>query len=92
MMNSKWIRVDLPTVQTNILMIHLDKHRVKVRDFLYRLSSVLETDSVKVSVRATSRDAGCIRFVLYWEISDDDVNATIDKLKIVVDDFNARIL
>lgn len=87
-MNSKLIKVDLDSVQSNILMIRIDRSKIKVHDFLHRLASVHETDSTKVCVRAASLNAGCIRFVFYWEINDDDVDATIEKLNMMVDEYN----
>lgn len=89
-MNSKIIKVDLLSVQTNILMIYLDKSKVTAKEFLTRAATVLETDSIKVSIRGTSRDSGCVRFVLYWEITDEDVQAAIAKLQIIVHEFSNR--
>lgn len=90
-MNCKWLKTDLDNVQTNILMLHVDKSKINVRDFLYRLASAHESDSTKVSVRATFI-AGNVRFVFYWEITDDDVDALIEKLKIVVNEYNTTTM
>lgn len=89
-MNSKILKVDLKNVQTNILNIYMDKSQVTAKEFLTRTASVFETDKVKVSLRGTSRHPGCIRFVLYWEITDEDVKAAIEKLQIVNDELSSR--
>lgn len=89
-MNSKVIKVDLSSVQTNILMIYLDKSKVTAKEFLSRAATVLESDEVKVVLRGTSRDSGCVRLVLHWEISEDDVRATIEKLLLITEEFSNR--
>lgn len=68
-------------------MMKIDKSKIKVKDLLYRLASVRESDKNKVSVRSAHL-GGCIRFVLYWEITENDVEAVIDKLRLIVNEFN----
>lgn len=89
-MNSKIIKVDLTSVQSNILMIYLDKSKVTAREFLTRAATVLDTDNVKVSIRGSSRDSGTVRLVLYWEITDEDVKAAIEKLQLIIHEFNSK--
>ncbi|KYB25873.1 Uncharacterized protein R102.4-like Protein [Tribolium castaneum] len=81
-MKSKTFQVDLSGVQTNILMMYLDKSIITAKEVQKRLASVFETDEVKVCVKTSSRDAGVIRFVTYWEISDQDVTAAVKKLQL----------
>jgi len=89
-MGSNIIKVDLPTVQTNILMIYLDSTKITAMEFLQRLADVQESDTYKVNVRATSRDVGCVRFVVYWEITDKDVDMVIKKLQIIILETHAK--
>lgn len=69
-------------------MIYLDTEKVLADQVLSRLQTVLETDKVKVSLRVSSRDQGCIRLVTYWEVTDKDVDDAIDKLKLVIKEFD----
>ncbi|RZC35739.1 low-specificity L-threonine aldolase 2, partial [Asbolus verrucosus] len=55
-MKSSTFRVDLSTVQSNILMMYLDVSRITAKEVQYRLATVLESDTVKVSVKTSSRD------------------------------------
>lgn len=89
-MDSDIFRVDLDTVQTNILMVYLDQSKVSSKQFLHRLATVVETDSVKVSVRGGSRNPACVRFVLYWEIINKDVTAAIEKIRLVIREIHAQ--
>lgn len=71
-------------------MVYLDKTKVLADEVIQRLLTVLETDDVKVSVRCGSRDSGCIRFVSYWEITDDDTKAAINKIVYVINEFGKK--
>lgn len=77
-------------MQTNILMVYLDKTKVVASEVIGRLAKVLNNDPVKVSVRCGSRDDACIRFVTYWEITDDDTKAAIEKIMLVIKEFDAK--
>lgn len=87
---SKIFTVDLKSVQTNILMVYLDKTKVVASEVIERLAKVLNNDPVKVSVRCGSRDDACVRFVTYWEITDDDTKAAINKIVHVVKEFDEK--
>jgi threonine aldolase len=89
-MKSKIFKVNLSTVQSNILMMYLDVSRVIAKEVQHRLASVLETDEIKVSVKASSRDSSFIRFVTYWEITDEDVKAAIKKIQYVIKEFDDK--
>lgn len=89
-MKSKIFKVDLSSVQTNILMMYLDKSRITAKDVQHKLASVSETDEVKVSVKASSRDPSVIRFVTYWEISDEDTKAAIRKIQQVIEEVDGK--
>ncbi|KAF5281310.1 hypothetical protein FQR65_LT14771 [Abscondita terminalis] len=87
-LNMDIIRVDLKMVKTNIAMVRLDRSRVTAQTFLKRLSTVKDTDEVKVIVKASFRNEGCVRLVLHWEITEDDVNKAIQKIVLVAHEFN----
>jgi threonine aldolase len=89
-MKSKIFKVNLSTVQSNILMMYLDVSRVIAKEVQHRLASVFETDEIKVSVKASSRDSSFIRFVTYWEITDEDVKAAIKKIQYVIKEFDDK--
>lgn len=84
------VKVDISSLETNILMIHLDITKVTAIQFLERLHEVRETDSVKVRIKAGTRDDACVRFVTYWEITDEDVKLTINKLQMVIEELETK--
>ncbi|KAI4455841.1 l-threonine aldolase-related [Holotrichia oblita] len=88
-MNSKIFKVDLQA-DTNILMIYLDNRKVTADKFLQRLYDVYPNDPIKVRIRASTRDNSCIRFVFYWEITDEDVQMAIKKLEYVIREFETK--
>lgn len=71
-------------------MMYLNVARVKSKEVLQRLASVTESDNVKVSVKASSRDVSVVRFVTYWEITDDEIRAAIEKVQLVIKEFDAK--
>lgn len=72
-------------------MMYLDKTKVVASVVIQRLAQVLNNDPIKVSVRCGSRDDGCVRFVTYWEITDDDIKAAIEKIVYVINEFDAKL-
>lgn len=68
----------------------LDSSKVVAKDFQQRIAEVKENDPVKVSVRASSRDTQYVRFVTYWEITDEDVDAAIAKILFVIKEFESE--
>ncbi|KAF5306875.1 hypothetical protein FQA39_LY00105 [Lamprigera yunnana] len=83
-MESDIFRVDLSSVQTNILMIYLDTKAITANKVLEKFATVSETDEVKVVVQAGAPSPGVIRLVLHWEITDEDVRYAINKIKMVI--------
>lgn len=51
---------------------------------------ISETDSVQLSVRGGSRNPSCVRFVLYWQITEKDVNAAIEKILLVIREVHSQ--
>ncbi|KAB0791603.1 hypothetical protein PPYR_03403 [Photinus pyralis] len=91
-LQSELIRVDLDKVQTNILMVHVADERMSADDFSKRLATVKETDTVKVIVKVSVRHAKCVRIVLHWEIDENDVEKAIEKIYMVVKEFESNYI
>lgn len=89
-LNSPAFQIDPKAVQTNIIIMTLDTTKLVAKDFLQRIASIEEADPVKVSVRASSRDSHCVRFVTYWEITDEDVDVAIQKILFVIREFEGK--
>ncbi|KAF7278676.1 hypothetical protein GWI33_008125 [Rhynchophorus ferrugineus] len=85
----KHFRVTLEDVKTNIVILYLSE-QVDPKDVQKRLATVLPTDPVKVSVKCSSRD-NWIRFVTYWEITDKDIELTLQKISFVLKEFEEKI-
>ncbi|KAF5302077.1 hypothetical protein FQR65_LT08627 [Abscondita terminalis] len=83
-MDSDVFQVDLSAIQTNILMIHLNKNVITAKEFLEKLVEVKKGDEVKVCVRAGAVHTGLVRFVLHWEITNKDVTQAINKVKMII--------
>ncbi|XP_018575364.1 probable low-specificity L-threonine aldolase 2 isoform X1 [Anoplophora glabripennis] len=89
-LNSPVFKIDLKSVQTNILILKLNSSKFVAKDFVKRITDVQEDDPIKVSVRASSRDKQHVRFVTYWEITDDDADLAIAKILFVIKDFENK--
>ncbi|KAL3274451.1 hypothetical protein HHI36_015839 [Cryptolaemus montrouzieri] len=87
---SKIFSVDLSTVQTNIVMVNVDRSKACTKEILQRMATVLPQDSVRVSLKCSSRDPGLFRIVIYWEITEEHVRAAIDKIKLVIREFDSK--
>lgn len=89
-MKSSIFKVDLATVQTNILLMYVDRTKVEIRELQRRLQTVLETDCVKASVRCSSLSFNCVRFVLYHEITGEDVELACQKIQLVIKEYDDK--
>lgn len=89
-MKSNLFKVDLASVETNILVVYVDRSKVDIKGLQKRLQMINKGDSVKVSVRCMSLNKDCIRFVLYWEIEESDVNAAIEKIQLVIREYDEK--
>jgi len=87
-MASNNFRVDLQTVQTNMVLMYVDKSRISIKELQRRLQTVLKTDSVKCSVRCMSLNHDCVRFTLYWEVTDEDVALACDKIQMIIKEYD----
>ncbi|XP_031354598.1 probable low-specificity L-threonine aldolase 2 [Photinus pyralis] len=83
-MQSDIVRVDLSSVQTNMALITFDSKLVTAKEFLEKLAHVSPTDSVQVCVKGGFINDEEARFVLQWEVTDEDVSCAIEKVKMVI--------
>nr|CAI5860236.1 unnamed protein product [Callosobruchus analis] len=89
-MKSTIFKVDLSTVQTNIVIMYVDRTKIEIRELQRRLQTVLETDQVKASVRCSSLNWDCVRFVLYHEITSEDVQLVCEKIQLVIREYDEK--
>ncbi|XP_044759593.1 probable low-specificity L-threonine aldolase 2 [Coccinella septempunctata] len=89
---SKICRVNAATVQTNILMVMVDRSKTSAKEIVERLATVQPDDPVRVSVKTSCRDPGFFRIVLYWEITEEYVRAAIDKITMVIKEFDDKFM
>ena len=90
-MHSNNFKVDLNNVQTNMVLMSVNKARVQIKDLQRRLQTVLKTDTVKCSVRCMSLNHDCVRFTFYWEVTDEDVRMAVEKIQIVVREYDEMV-
>ncbi|XP_074036045.1 uncharacterized protein [Leptinotarsa decemlineata] len=87
-MKSNIFKVDLAKVQTNIILMYIDRSKVDLKQLQRRLQTVLDGDSVRASVRCSSLKSNCVRFVLYYEITAEDVQLACDKIQLVIKEYD----
>lgn len=92
--------MDIENVQTNILMIQLVNEKISSSDFTKRLSEVTEVELLNnitdkhgkgIVVKISSRDRKFARLVSYRQITDEDVDLTIKKIKFVIHEFDKKM-
>ncbi|XP_026805161.1 probable low-specificity L-threonine aldolase 2 [Rhopalosiphum maidis] len=89
-MASPDVTVNLEKVDTNILIVKLNDMKINSPDFYDMLLKVNnEDDDIPneinlTSVRISYLYKGCVRFVLHKDISEEDVDMAIEKIKYVI--------
>lgn len=95
--NSSNVQVDLPTVQTNILLLHLRHEGLSGDKFASRLATVTEKEindgivsegGQGIVLKVSARDWEFARIVLYQQITEVDVELAIKKLSYVIREFD----
>lgn len=91
--------MDLPTVQTNILLIQSKQPKLLAKELADRLG-IVEPDEIAAGVtdkngngiviKASARDWEFLRLVLYEQVDDEQVELTIKKLTYVIKQYDAR--
>ncbi|XP_055381134.1 uncharacterized protein LOC129611806 [Condylostylus longicornis] len=96
-LKSSNIQVDLATVQTNILLIHITNKRILASDLAKRLvevsnkektAGVCDDNGRGIIVKVSSRDWEFARAVIYHDISDTDIDLSIKKFNYVIQEFD----
>ncbi|KAG4067197.1 hypothetical protein HA402_000188 [Bradysia odoriphaga] len=94
------VTVDIENVQTNILMIQLVNEKITSSDFTKRLSEVTEAELLNnitdksgkgILVQVSSKDCKFARLVIYRQITDEDVDLAIKKIKFVIHEFDNKM-
>ncbi|KAH8414592.1 hypothetical protein KR215_009781 [Drosophila sulfurigaster] len=98
-LHSPNIVVDMPTVQTNILLLQIKQPKLAADDFAKRLA-VIEPEEIAAGVtdkqgggivlKASARDWEFMRLVLYHQVDDEQVELAIKKLTYVIKQYDAR--
>lgn len=81
-------------------MIQLVNEKISSSDFTKRLSEVTEVELLNnitdksgkgIVVQVSSRDCKFARLVIYRQITDEDVDLTIKKIKFVIHEFDKKM-
>lgn len=85
------MRLNLDEVQTNIFLVFFNVKNLTAKDFILRVAEVREEDPYKVSIRIGSRNNDSVRFVIWWGISNEDIDLAIKKIIYVIREFDNKI-
>lgn len=82
-------------------MIQLVNEKISSSDFTKRLSEVTELELLNnitagksgmgIVIRVSSRDCKFARLVIYRQITDEDVDLAIKKIKFVIHEFDKKM-
>lgn len=91
-LGSKVFRVDLGTVQTNMVFVQIDSELVPSTKFAARLREIQdENEEDKVIVKCLALNDFMVRFVLYYDVTDDQLQLAIRKVAHVMKKFDAAL-
>lgn len=99
-MKSPLFTVDLKNVQTNILMVQILTDKIKSDEFAKRLDNVssqeiadriTDTTGKGISVKLSARDWAFVRIVTYTNLTDEDVDLAIRKIKYVIEEYQTLL-
>ncbi|XP_034115905.1 uncharacterized protein LOC117575701 [Drosophila albomicans] len=93
------IVVDIPSVQSNILLLQIKQPKLAADEFAKRLA-IIEPEEIAAGVtdkqgagivlKASARDWEFMRLVLYHQVDDEQVELAIKKLTYVIKQYDAR--
>ncbi|XP_030370840.1 probable low-specificity L-threonine aldolase 2 [Scaptodrosophila lebanonensis] len=94
------VSVDLPTVQSNILLMHIKQPKLTSSEFATRLASVEPAELAAgvhgqspeqgIVLKVSARDWSFSRAVFYHQVDDAQVELAIKKLCYVIKEYDAR--
>lgn len=99
-MKSPLFTVDLKNVQTNILMVQILTDKIKSDEFARRLANVssqeiadrvTDTSGKGISVKLSARDWAFVRIVTYTNLTNEDVDLAIRKIKYVIEEYQTLL-
>ncbi|XP_055618486.1 uncharacterized protein LOC129763442 [Toxorhynchites rutilus septentrionalis] len=99
-MKSPFFKVDVENLHTNIVMIQILTNKIKSCVFGKRLTEVLprelelgivDTYGNGISVKVSARDWSFARIVVYTNITDEDIDLAIKKIKYVIEEFESNM-
>ncbi|XP_078041423.1 L-allo-threonine aldolase [Augochlora pura] len=77
--------LDLDAVQTNMVVVEVDANAINAAKFAKRLRNVYDDEDDKVIVKCLALNDSIVRFVLYHEITDEQLFLAIKKIKYVME-------
>ncbi|ALC46940.1 CG10184 [Drosophila busckii] len=92
------VTVDLPTVQSNILLLQLTQPKLTADQFADRLklvqpeelsAGITDKQGAGIVLKASARDWEFMRLVLYHQVDDEQVELAIKKLVYVIKQYDA---
>lgn len=95
--NSKLFSVDLENLHSNILFVKIDNTRVPVVDFSNRLYKITDDEKAVFGadrtcvIKVMPLDNESVRIVLHCDITQDDVDVAVNKLKFVIKEFDSKV-
>lgn len=102
-LHSPFVTVDIDSVQTNILLIHIKSDKITASDLAARLGCVTdkeltagvvadkENPNCGIILKVSSRDWQFARMVLYEGITDLDIDLAIKKLNYVIKEYDSQL-
>ncbi|XP_039449652.1 uncharacterized protein LOC120428668 [Culex pipiens pallens] len=99
-LESPIFKVDLKNLHTNILMVNIASDRLKSDQFSGRLAQVKQQElddglvdgaGKGISVKVSARDWSFSRIVVYTNITDEEVELAIRKIKYVIEEYQREL-
>ncbi|XP_055543208.1 uncharacterized protein LOC129728776 [Wyeomyia smithii] len=100
-MNSSIISVDLENLHTNILLLKILSKKITSSDISTRFaqvfskeieSEITDTQGRGICVKVSARDWAFTRIVMYTNITDEEVDLAIKKIKYVIKEYEQNIV
>nr|XP_018907952.1 PREDICTED: probable low-specificity L-threonine aldolase 2 [Bemisia tabaci] len=94
-LNCHFINVDPENVHSNILIINFDEQYLTAPEFRARLTTVTDEELEEIGegyvVRLMSMNNSMARIVLYCNLTDEDIQAAIKKIRFIIGEFKRNM-